>query len=77
MAAHRGTELNNVKETWQQNEQQDARGARRINTDDPTTVSSDLQETIAAGAAEYDNANKEDRLLDGDRASVNDNDPDR
>jgi hypothetical protein len=32
----------------------------------------DLEETIKEEAAAYDNANKEERLLDGERASVND-----
>lgn len=70
MEPHKGTELNNVKETWQQNEQQDS--GRSHGAGEPTTVSNDLQETIAAEAAEYDRANKEDRTLGGDRATVSD-----
>ena len=35
-------------------------------------VGEDLQQVISEEAAEYDRDNKEDRLLSGDRASVND-----
>jgi hypothetical protein len=37
-------------------------------------VSKDLQQTIKEEAAEYDQANKEERILDGDRATVRDED---
>jgi hypothetical protein len=70
MEPHKGTELNNVRETWQQNEQA-GEPARNTDNDKPTTVSNDLQQTIKEEAAAYDNANKEDRILDGDRATVN------
>lgn len=73
MAIHKGTELNNVNETWRRNEQ------LRENSNAPgnavpgtSTVSNDLEQTIREEAAEYDNANKEERLLDGDRATLND-----
>ena len=69
----RRRELNNVNETWDRNEQ------LRSNENTPgnpspgvSTVSNDLERTIREEAAEYDSANKEDRLLDGDRATVND-----
>jgi hypothetical protein len=72
MAIHRGTELNNVNETWNQNERNrgndDASGA----TGDATTVSNDLEQIIREEAAEYDRANKEERLLGGERATIND-----
>jgi hypothetical protein len=75
MAIHKGTELNNVNETWKENERR-----RQLGEDSPTTgtpdnagaVSDNLQQTIQNEAAEYDNANKEDRLLDGERATVRD-----
>lgn len=63
---HKGTELNNVKETWEQNEKQ------QINTNAPVTTDENLEEIIEEESSEYDNANKEERLLTGDRASVND-----
>lgn len=64
---HKGTELNNVKETWEQNEKE------RLNTNAPSATD-DLERTIEEESSEYDNANKEERLLSGDRASVNDED---
>lgn len=66
---HKGTELNNIKETWQQNER--ASGANPEN-DPPTGIPSDLQQVVKEEAAEYDSARKEERLLDGERATVRD-----
>jgi hypothetical protein len=63
---HKGTELNNVRETWERNEKEDA------NDGSPTTTDNNLKRIIEEEASEYDSANKEERLLDGDRASVND-----
>lgn len=65
---HKGTELNNVKETWDQNEKRD------INTGGSPALNQNLENIIEKEASEYDNANKEERLLDGDRASVDDDD---
>lgn len=64
---HKGTELNNVKETWDQNE----RKRSNAGTSSPTT-SENLEQEIKEEASEYENVNKEERLLSGDRASVND-----
>ncbi|HEV7330427.1 MAG TPA: hypothetical protein VGN63_05250 [Flavisolibacter sp.] len=74
MAIHKGNELNNVNETWRQNEQnrENEAAPQRLNTGS-SNVDEDLQNDIKEGAAEYDKANKEDRLLGGDRATVNDN----
>ena len=66
-----GTEYNNVNETWNENEAQRS-GNEAVNLGEPQTVNDDLQETIEEEAAEYDKANKEDRLPDGDRATVKD-----
>jgi hypothetical protein len=75
MEPHKGTELNNVKETWQQNEEQPAAGSsNNTGKDEPAAVSKDLQQTIKEEAAEYDQANKEERILDGDRATIRDKD---
>lgn len=63
---HKGTELNNVKETWEQNEKE------KVNTGIPSNTNENLDRIIEEEASEYDNADKEERLLDGDRASVND-----
>lgn len=63
---HKGTELNNVKGTWERNEREN------VGSDRPTTSDDNLKRVIEQEASEYDRANKEERLLDGDRASVND-----
>ncbi|HYO21141.1 MAG TPA: hypothetical protein VER36_01970 [Flavisolibacter sp.] len=74
MAIHKGTELNNVNETWNQNErlrENDQPGTS--NTTDTAGTGSELEQTITEEAREYDNANKDERVLDGERATVNDN----
>jgi hypothetical protein len=63
---HKGTELNNIKETWNQNERDG------LNRNAPSTTNEDLEREIENEASEYDKANKEERLLTGDRASVDD-----
>jgi hypothetical protein len=63
---HKGTELNNIKETWDRNERE------RLNANAPSTTNEDLEREIENEASEYENANKEERLLTGDRASVDD-----
>jgi hypothetical protein len=74
MAIHKGNELNNVRETWKQNEQNSGENAPQRIATESRELDEDLQQDIREGAAEYDKANKEDRLLGGDRASVNDDD---
>ena len=64
---HKGTELNNVKETWEENEK------KQINRTSSGREEG-LDKVIKEESAEYDNANKEERLLDGDRGSVKDED---
>ena len=71
---HKGTELNNSKETWDQNErnlrnERGGGGSEHADTEQPAT---DLERIVREEASEYDNANKEDRILGGDRATVND-----
>lgn len=76
---HKGSELKNISETWDQNERNresgNVPGSLRSATYDDTE-GNDLERVVKEEAAEYDNANKEDRILGGERASVND-DPDR
>ena len=75
MAPHKGSELNNVSETWKENERKRQQGEDNDLSGAPgraDTVSNDLQQTIHEEAAEYDRANKEDRLLDGERATLRD-----
>jgi hypothetical protein len=72
---HKGTEYNNINETWDQNEKRRESGAApRLDdtSSDRATTDNDLQQVIQEEAAEYDNANKEERILGGDRATVND-----
>jgi hypothetical protein len=64
---HKGTELNNVKETWEKNEK------KQLNRTSSESEEG-LDKVIKEESAEYDNANKEERLLDGDRGSVKDED---
>jgi hypothetical protein len=63
---HKGTELNNVRETWEQNEKQQSK------ISSPASNNESLENKIQEEAKEYDDAHKEDRLLGGERASVND-----
>jgi len=63
---HKGTELNNVRETWEQNEKQQSK------ISGPSSGNEALENKIQEEAKEYDDAHKEDRLLGGERASVND-----
>lgn len=66
---HKGTELNNVQETWNENERRRAQGE---DVGREAGVGEDLKQVIREEASEYDSNNKEDRLLGGDRASLND-----
>lgn len=67
----KGGDYSNVSETWNENEAQRGEDTA-ADLGEAETVSDDLQEIIAEEAAEYDEANKEDRLLDGERATVKD-----
>lgn len=64
----RRTGLNNVRETWDENE-------RKLNAgNENREENSELDETIKEEAAEYDHADKVSRTLGGDRATVSDDD---
>lgn len=65
---HKGSEFSNIKETWNENEKE------RVNTNAPSSTDENLEQIIEEESSEYENANKEERLLTGDRASVNDED---
>ena len=72
---HKGTELNNISETWDQNERNLGSGNEASSTGgamDAATGNRDLDQVIKEEASEYDHANKEDRLMDGERATLND-----
>lgn len=73
MASHKGSQLNNVNETWNRNEQNRQSGEPGAeNIGDAAGIENDLQQTIKEEAMEYDNANKDERILDGERATVRD-----
>lgn len=69
---HKGTKLSNVNETWNQNERERGMAPERINTDETAPTGNDLEQVIKEEAAEYDNASSEERLLSGNRATIND-----
>ncbi len=73
-STHKGTELNNVKETGDQNERnlQNSNSGSQGNIFNEEAQASDLEQLIKQEANEYDNTNKEDRVLGGDRATLND-----
>jgi hypothetical protein len=72
--SHKGTELNNVRETWDQNERnlQRGKGASSNIQLEEAAPANELEQLIKQEASEYDNANKEDRTLGGERATVAD-----
>ena len=47
---------------------------KQVNTTGPSTTDENLDRVIKEESSEYDSANKEERLLTGDRGSVNDED---
>ena len=63
--------LSNISETWDENERKRS-DSHAAESETPATGSEDLNRTIREEAAEYDQANKEDRILGGDRATRND-----
>ena len=74
-STHKGSELNNVSETWDKNERlREKRNSAGTegNTSDEPAPENELEQLIKQEASEYDNENKENRILGGDRATVND-----
>lgn len=70
MAIRKGSEYNNINETWKQNEQHNPPRDREHSR--PEGVSRHLQKTIQEEAAAYDNANREERWPDAGPASPKD-----
>lgn len=66
---HNGSEFKNIVDTWEENEKRRAAS----NTPEDDAPKNDLEQLIKQEASEYDNENKENRVLAGDRATVNDN----
>jgi len=77
-STHKGSEFNNIIETWNQNEKN---GENAKNSPQESALNQEpqpentLEQLIKQEAAEYDNVNKEERILGGDRATVSDDDP--
>jgi hypothetical protein len=72
---HKGSEFNNIIETWDQNEQKRVSGNAPVGEDASNSSpvpESDIEQVIHREAAAYDAENKNDQLLGGDRASVSD-----
>ncbi len=72
---HKGSELDNVRETWDQNErlrEKENLAGMEGNTSGEQAPENELEQLIKQEAREYDNENKENRILGGDRATVND-----
>ena len=72
---HKGSEYNNIIETWEQNEKKRENAnptGTEGNTTDEAPAGNDLEQVIKQEAREYDNVNKENRVLSGDRATIND-----
>ncbi len=70
---HKGTELHNISETWDENERKRAGSGDTPGIEDTSTdaaTGNPIEQLIKEEASEYDSANKEDRLLSGERASV-------
>jgi hypothetical protein len=70
---HKGSELSNVSETWDQNERE--RG--QDNSAEAVPAASELDRMVQEEAREYDNTPAEDNLLTGERATVSDDDESR
>ena len=72
---HKGSEYQNVIETWEQNEknknQDQANPTAEHDAAEPSTRNN-LDQVIKQEGDEYENDNKENRVLGGDRATVND-----
>ena len=73
---HKGTEFNNIIETWNKNEQNrnsgNVPGNEGAANEEITPAANPLEEVIRQEAAAYDSEIKENQLLGGDRATVND-----
>jgi hypothetical protein len=71
---HKGSEFNNVSETWDQNERKrnNGNGPADDNAANETAPAGGLEQVIRREATEYDTESAEDRLLGGNRATFND-----
>jgi hypothetical protein len=77
---HKGSELNNVQETWNQNEKNlhDEKSAgREDELLQHIPPASELDRIISAEASDYDHANKEERVLSGERTTEHEESSDK
>ena len=69
---HKGSEYKNIIETWEENEKKRGSLNSTGNATPDEEPKNDLERLIKEEATEYDNENKENRVLSGDRATIND-----
>jgi hypothetical protein len=74
---HKGSELKNVTDTWAENERilrEENQLKEEIKIPDEAPSGDELENIVRMESNEYDHSNKEDRLLGGERATMNDDD---
>ena len=73
-STHKGSEMKNVQETWDQNEKLRNEGNVSAVGSDATSTepATEIDQVVKQEASEYDHDKKEDRLLSGERATLND-----
>ena len=73
-STHKGSEMKNVQETWEQNEKLRAEGldTGSSTNNDNTAPTNEIEQIVKQEASEYDNDRKENKLLGGERATLND-----
>lgn len=71
----KGSDYRNVGETWDKNERE-REGSSRSGREDAATggksKENDLERAVRESAEEYDDGNLDDKVMGGERASVND-----
>ena len=82
---NKSSEFKNVTETWDENERklneeklrQENLPAMELKIPDDAPSMDELEKIVKTESIEYDHSDKEERILGGDRASVNDDDKDK
>ena len=81
---HKSSEFKNVTDTWDENERKlqeeklrnENLPAMELKVPDDAPSGDELENIVKTESIEYDHSNKEERILGGERASVNDDDKD-
>jgi hypothetical protein len=81
---HKSSEFKNVTDTWDENERKlqeeklrnENLPAMEVKVPDDAPSGDELENIVKTESIEYDHSNKEERILGGERASVNDDDKD-